>query len=357
MRKIIHVDMDAFYASVEQRDNPELHGKPVAVGGSPDGRGVVAAASYEARPFGVRSAMSAREAKNRCPHLLFVKPRIDVYRRISRVVMAILREHTDLVEPLSLDEAFLDVTVNKRALPYATAVAKNIREKIKSTTGLNASAGVAPNKFLAKIASEMAKPNGLKVIRPEEVQELLPGLAVRAIPGVGPKMERKMADLGIQTVKHLQEFPEAALVEFFGKQGSHLFELARGVDDRVVAPERERKSVSVEHTYDEDIKGWTIAVEKCKQLAAELEGRLLKRNLGGHTVTLKATYGDFTKITRSCSGESLKFGREDLLSTALELLKATEIETRAVRLLGLGVSGIDHIRPDSSVSGEQLVLF
>ena len=348
--------MDAFYASVEQRDNPELRGKPLAVGGSPDGRGVVAAASYEARPFGVRSAMSAREAKNLCPHLLFVKPRIDIYRRISRVVMAILKEHTDLVEPLALDEAYLDVTINKRALPYATAVAKSIREKIYTTTGLAASAGVAPNKFLAKLASEMAKPNGLKVIRPEEIEDILPGLPVRDIPGVGKKTEQKMNNMGIQTIAHLREFPESALIEMFGKHGSGLYELARGIDERTVSPERERKSVSVERTYSKDITSTTEAKEKLSLLATELEARLRKKGLSGHTVNVKLTYSDFTKVTRASTFEHPKFTKDELYEIGCELLENTKIGKTPVRLIGLGVSSLQETIHTSRERGSQLVL-
>ncbi|MCI5065473.1 DNA polymerase IV [bacterium] len=335
MRKIIHVDMDAFYASVEQRDDPRLRGRPVAVGGAPEGRGVVAAASYEARRFGVRSAMPAAQAKAACPELIFVRPRIAIYRRVSRVVMAVLREYSERVEPLALDEAYLDVTTSKKPFRYASVIARELRARIADLTGLSASAGVAPNKFLAKLASEMAKPDGLRVIRPEEVEGLLPELSVRVLPGVGPKTERKMAEYGVQKIAHLREFSEARLTELFGKQGAALFSLARGEDPRGVVVSRPRKSISTERTFAEDLRGEQAAKRELVVLAEELEHRLQTKEVAAHGITLKVTYHDFTKVTRSTSFSTPVSSSQELLAASVELLGRTEISHRPARLLGI----------------------
>ena len=342
-RKIIHVDMDAFYASVEQLDNPEYRGKPVIVGGPANGRGVVAASSYEARAFGVRSAMSSRQAGKLCPNGIFVAPRFERYKEISRQVMELFYEYTDLVEPLSLDEAYLDVTEPKGEPRFAREIAQEIRAEIKKRTGLTASAGVAPNKFLAKIASDLNKPDGLTVVPPERVEELLRDLPVRKLPGVGRVTENTLLELKIETVLQLREWEERALVERFGKFGAWLFQVARGVDPRSVNPSRERKSVGCEDTFSEDLLDIDRLIDELYTLSEKLYSRLRRANLAGRTLTLKVTYSDFQKITRSFSSEKRLNMQEELFSRACELFSKVEAGKRAIRLLGLSCSGFDDL--------------
>lgn len=289
LRKIIHIDMDAFYASVEQLDNPELQGKPVAVGGSSQ-RGVVSAASYEARKFGVRSAMSSVLAKRNCPDLIFVKPRFERYKEISQQIRAVFFEYTDLVEPLSLDEAYLDVTENKKGLPSATLIAKRIRNRIKEKTGLNASAGISINKFIAKVASDINKPNGQKTVPPEEVLEFLEELDIRKFYGVGKVTAEKMYRLGIFSGKDLKEKTEEYLSQNFGKSGSHFYNVVRGVHNSEVKPHRTRKSLGAERTFNENISSEIFMLEKLENIAAEIERRLSKSKVAGKTITLKIIY-------------------------------------------------------------------
>jgi DNA polymerase-4 len=338
-RKIIHIDMDAFYASVEQRDNPELRGKPVVVGGPPTSRSVVAAASYEARKFGIRSAMPSAHAARLCPHAHFVYPRFDAYKEASSQIMEIFREYTDLVEPLSLDEAFLDVTVNKFGNPSATWVAEEIRKKIFVQTSLTASAGVAPNKFLAKVASDMNKPNGITVIPPEKVHELLETLPVRKVPGIGKKTEERMLELGIQTTKDLQQWELGALTEIFGKSGEWYFRIAHGEDDREVRPSRERKSVGAEDTFSKDLLNWELMDAEIAKLGERVFRRL--RGNFGKTVTLKVTYADFTKITRGHTPKKTPESLEEIIEIAKGLLRQTEATVRPIRLLGVSVSNFE----------------
>lgn len=339
LRKIIHVDMDAFYASVEQLDDPELRGKPIAVGGSSQ-RGVVAAASYEARRFGVHSAMSSVLAKRNCPELIFVKTRFDRYREISKQVRAIFYEYTDLVEPLSLDEAYLDVTVNKKGNPSATMIAREIRQKIFEETGLNASAGISINKFIAKVASDINKPNGQKTINPEEVIGFLEDLEIRKFYGVGKVTAEKMYRLGIFTGKDLKEKSLEFLMEKFGKSGSYYHHVVRGIHNSEVKPHRIPKSVGAERTFSENLSSEIFMLERLEQIAEELERRLKKSNIAGKTVTLKIKYSDFTLNTRS---KSLSFFIADkilILETAKELLYQEELQ-ESVRLLGISLANLN----------------
>jgi len=342
VRKILHIDMDAFYAAIEQRDNPELHGKPIAVGGSPNGRGVLATASYEARAYGLRSAMPASWAKQLCPHVHFVTPRISVYREVSQEVFAILRGHTNLVEPLSLDEAFVDVTECVGSTGSATLLAQEILSQIFHSTQLTASAGVAPNKFLAKIASDMNKPNGLTVIPPRDVESLLSSLPVGKVPGIGKKTEEKMKELGILNLGDIRALGEERLRERFGKNGSWFFRLSQGIDSREVQPEREAKSVSTEDTFSEDLLDPERISAELDTLSASLFSRLQKKEYFGRTLTLKVTYSDFTKITRSRTHEEVFDSPEKILIVASELTELTEAGSRPIRLLGLGVSNLTN---------------
>lgn len=339
VRKIIHVDMDAFYASVEQRDNPELKGKPVIVGGSPEGRGVVAASSYEARRFGIRSAMSSRHAYRLCPDAIFLRPRFDAYRQVSQEVMEIFHQYTDLVEPLSLDEAYLDVTVNKFGMPFAREIAQKIKQEILERTGLTASAGVAPNKFLAKVASDYKKPNGLTVIPPERVESFLNNLPVRKFPGVGPVTEQKLASMGILTSNHLRRLSLEELQQAFGKSGGWYYRISRGEDDRPVSSGGVRKSLGAEDTFAKDLSELPDMERELSAIAQKVWARLEKRELGGKTVTLRMTYANFDKITRSRTLETAMSSAEEILGHALDLLRLTEAgPERPVRLLGIQLS-------------------
>ena len=334
-RKIIHVDMDAFFASVEQRDNPQLQGVPVVVGGHPNSRGVVCAASYEARKFGIRSAMPCGEAFERCRHAVFVPPRFEVYKSVSNQIMQIFRQHTDLVEALSLDEAYLDVTENKNQLPYATAIAKLIRHDIFKETGLTASAGVAPNKFLAKVASDLNKPNGLVVIPPEKIMTILKALPVRALPGVGKVTENKMHTAGIFTTEDIRNTSLIRLNQLFGKTSAWYFDIAHGRDDRAVIPYRERKSVGAEDTFSQDVTDRATMLDKLAELSERVTHRM--KGVAGLTLTLKVTYAGFVKISRRKT-EPKPLVSSDIYSLSERLLAQTEAGHRAVRLLGLSIS-------------------
>src|SRR5213592_5154232 len=299
IRKIIHVDMDAFYASVEQRDNPELKGKPVAVGGGH--RGVVAAASYEAREYGVRSAMPSVTAKRRCPELLFVKPRFDVYKAVSNQIRAIFADYTELIEPLSLDEAYLDVTEDRVGLGSARAIAEDIRRRIREECQLTASAGVSYCKFIAKLASDHRKPDGLTVITPERGAEFVASLPVARFHGVGPVTAKKMERLGILTGADLREWTLPALEAQFGSSGQWYWRICRGIDDREVKPDRPYKSVSAERTFDEDLRDPELLAAELERIAGYAWDRVERAEVTGRTVTLKVKFGDFTLITRSKS--------------------------------------------------------
>lgn len=360
-RKIIHVDMDAFYASVEQRDNPSLRGKPVIVGGSPKRRGVVAAASYEARTYGIRSALSAARAYELCPHAIFLKPRFSVYREVSATIMQILRQATQHVEPLSLDEAYLDVTENNFQLPLARDVAAVLKQQIEEQTGLTASAGVAPNKFLAKIASDMNKPDGLTVIHPDRVQDVLSCLAVRKVPGVGRVTEERLAQMGITTVSELRQFSLEDLSSRFGKQGHWFYSIARGIDNRMVISERQRRSLSSERTFFYDVRDIDELIAKLHEVCDETFRRVEQKQLMGRTIVLKVTYADFSKITRSRTRDQSISSIDELRSIATTLLlHSTEAGERPIRLLGVGLSHFeqndDEEDADQRADPQQLAL-
>jgi len=345
LRKIIHIDMDAFYASVEQLDNPELRGKAVAVGGSSQ-RGVVSAASYEARKYGVRSAMSSVIAKRNCPDLIFVKPRFERYKEISAQIREIFFEYTDLVEPLSLDEAYLDVTENKKGNPSATLIAKQIRDRIKEKTGLNASAGISINKFIAKIASDINKPNGQKTVQPEEVIEFLEELDIRKFYGVGKVTAEKMYRLGIFSGKDLKLKSEEYLTEHFGKSGTHFYNVVRGIHLSEVKPHRIRKSLGAERTFNENISSEIFMLERLENIAEEIERRLVKSNVAGKTITLKIKYSDFTQQTRSKTISYFISSKELILEIAKELLYQEKMKN-SVRLLGISLSNLNTEKEDS----------
>ncbi|PHQ30660.1 DNA polymerase IV [Leeuwenhoekiella nanhaiensis] len=345
-RKIIHVDMDAFYASVEQLDNPELRGKPVAVGGGSE-RGVVSAASYEARKFGVRSAMAGGLARRLCPDLIFVKTRFDRYREISAQIREIFYEYTDLVEPLSLDEAYLDVTENKKGNPSATKIAREIRKKIKEKTGLNASAGISINKFIAKVASDINKPNGQKTIPPEEVISFLEDLDIRKFYGVGKVTAEKMYQLGIFTGADLKQKSQEYLTQHFGKSGNHYYNVVRGIHRSLVKPDRIRKSLGAERTFSENISSEIFMLERLNNIAEEIERRLKKSDVAGKTITLKIKYSDFTLKTRSKTLPYFVRSKDVILETAKELLFQEKMEN-SVRLLGITLANLnteEHKQP------------
>ncbi len=339
-RKIIHVDMDAFYAAVEQRDRPELRGKPVIVGGPPDSRGVVCTASYEARTFGIHSAMPSSQAYRKCPQGIFLPPDFPRYTAVSKQVREIFLSVTHLIEPLSLDEAYLDVTQNTLDEPSATRVAEEIRRRVFETTHLTASAGVAPNKFLAKVASDMRKPDGIFVIRPQDVEDFVRDLPVRKVPGIGRVTERHCHENGIKVCSDFLRHTETELAEKFGKAGHWFHQLARGIDRRPVRVDSVRKSQSVEDTFATDITSRDDVVSELERLVTTLEGRLLRSDTRGRTVTLKVKYSDFTIATRSRTLELPVQTRDAVLREGIELLSLTEVGERPIRLLGIGVSNL-----------------
>jgi len=340
IRKIIHIDMDAFYASVEQRENPELKGKPVAVGGSSN-RGVVAAASYEARKFGVFSAMPSKTALKKCPQLIFVKPNFKIYRQVSQQIREIFIDYTDLVEPLSLDEAFMDVTHNKKDLPSATLIAREIKKRIKDQTQLTASAGISINKFLAKVASDLNKPDGLTLIPPEKAQTFVEQLAIEKFFGVGKVTAAKMKSLGIHNGKDLYSWTEADLILKFGKAGRFYHSIARAIDTRPVEPERVRKSVSAENTFEEDLSDMEDLLREVKIIAQKLAHWIERNQTYGKTLTLKVKFSDFRQITRSKTVAYWISDFNQIMELAEELLKSCYSEDFEVRLLGLGISHLD----------------
>ena len=338
-RKIIHVDMDAFYASVEQMDNPSLRGKALAVGGS-ENRGVVAAASYEARKFGVRSAISGVLAKKYCPDLIFVPPRFERYKEISQQIRAIFYDYTDLVEPLSLDEAYLDVTHNKKNNPSASLIAKEIRDRILNEVGLPASAGISCNKFIAKIASDFNKPNGQKTVPPEEVESFVEVLPIRKFHGVGKVTTEKMFSLGIFTGLDLKNKSIEFLEKNFGNSAQYYHDVARGIHHSTVKSSRIAKSVAAEHTFDENLSSEVFMADKLAEISLQVEKRIKKHNVAGKTVTLKIKYSDFTTQTRS---KTLPYYISDaamLLETAKNLLYQDVLKD-SVRLLGISLTNLN----------------
>ena len=338
-RKIIHVDMDAFYASVAELDNPELRGKAIAVGGS-EARGVVSAASYEARKFGVKSAMSSFLAKQKCPHLIFVKSDFERYKELSVKIRAVFYEYTDLVEPLSLDEAYLDVTENKKGNPSANDIAREIRARIYTETGLRASAGISINKFIAKVASDINKPNGQKTIHPEEVLQFLEELPVNKFYGVGKVTASKMYNLGIFKGKDLKKKPLEELVKSFGKSGTHYYNIVRGIHNSAVKPNRIRKSIAAERTFSENLSSEIFMIERLDKIADELEKRMKKTDTKGKTITLKIKYSDFTQQTRSKTKTNFMQTKEEFFPVVKELLYQDKL-VNSVRLLGLSFGNLN----------------
>mgnify|MGYP003111012130 FL=1 len=332
--------MDAFYASVAQLDDPSLRGKPIAVGGGGT-RGVVSAASYEARKFGVRSAMSGVLAKKLCPELIFVRTNFERYKEISERVRAVFFEYTDLVEPLSLDEAYLDVTENKKGNPSASLIAEEIRQKIKEKTGLNASAGISINKFIAKVASDINKPNGQKTVPPEEVLNFLEQLDIKKFYGVGKVMKEKMYRHGIYTGADLKTKSIEYLQEHFGKSGSYYFNIVRGIHTSKVKPERTRKSLAAERTFSKNISSEIFMLERLEDIAAEVARRLEKSNVAGRTITLKIKYRDFTLQTRSKTLPLYIASKELIMENVKDLLYQDEMRD-SVRLLGISMSNLNN---------------
>lgn len=352
MRKIIHIDMDAFFASVEQRDNPTLRGKPLIVGGDPNGRGVVAAASYEARQYGIRSAMSCSEARRRCPHAIFVRPRFDAYRAVSQQIQALMHAITPLVEPLSLDEAYLDVSDVWHIHGSATAIAQKLRQDIYTTTGLTASAGVSSTKMLAKIASDINKPNGITIIPPEHAQALIDSLPIERFHGIGRASSQRLHEIGVHNGRQLRLTPLETLVALFGqKRGQFYHDIAHGIDKRQVKPDRVRKSVGSEVTFGQNIHRDEILLQKIREQAEEAFNDLNKRQLQAHTVTLKIKYADFSQITRSHSLPSA-YTSADLAYQWLVQLFRDIPRTQPIRLVGVTFSNLD-----SSQREVQLALF
>ena len=340
VRRILHCDMDCFYAAVHMRDDPSLRGRPVVIGGSPEGRGVVAAASYEARAYGIRSATPAARAVRLCPQAVFIKPDFARYREESRRVFAIFRDFTDVVQPVSIDEAYLDVSDCLEAWGSATAVAKAIRRRVREERGLTVSVGVGPNRLVAKIASDRDKPDGLTVVSPSRVRAFLDPLPVRCLPGVGPATERRLHKLVVETIAELRALPLDELERRMGRHGARLYRYARGLDDRPVRVHRERKSLSAERTYAADLATLEEMDEQLGRLAERVAGGLAKRELGARTVTLKVRYGDFTTVTRSRTLALPTADAAELAEVARRLLRHSEAGRRPVRLLGVGGSNL-----------------
>ncbi len=362
-RKIIHVDMDAFYASVEQRDNPDYRDKPLAVGGLPNQRGVVAAASYEARKFGIRSAMASSMAIARCPNLIIVRPRFEVYQAISAQIHDIFARYTDIFEPVALDEAYLDVTENKLELPYASTVARHIRADIFKETNLTASAGVSINKFLAKMASGKNKPNGMTVILPEDAQAFVEQLPIEKFHGIGKVTAAKMHSLGIRTGVDLKERSHFELVQHFGKAGEYYYKIARAEDDRVVEPNRVRKSIGAETSFAQDLSDRTQMLLELEQIALVLKERIDKHQAIGRTLTLKVKFSNYQQITRSRTSLIAIGELSEIIAIAIALFEGIELGDtiedgcqghRSIRLLGISLSNLDSVK-ESQVM--QLPLF
>jgi DNA polymerase-4 len=359
-RKIIHIDMDAFYASVEQRDNPEYRGIPLVVGGSPQGRGgVVATASYEARKFGIRSAMSSKQALQLCPHATFVKPRFDAYKEASQKIREIFSRYTDLIEPLSLDEAYLDVTDDKLNIGSAITIAEEIKQAIKDELQLTASAGVSINKFVAKIASDINKPDGLKFIGPSAIEAFMEQLAVEKFHSVGKVTAQKMKKMGLFTGADLKNLTEQDLMKHFGKVGRFYFNIVRGIDNRPVQPHRETKSLAAEDTFAYDLTTLEEMETELDKIAQLVYNRLEKNNLKGRTITLKIKYSDFKQITRNKSFITPVGDLESIAATAKQLLAITFTEDQRVRLLGISLSNFGALatRQSGEKPTDQLRLF
>ena len=359
-RKIIHVDMDAFYASVEQRDNPEYRGKPLVVGGLPEGRGgVVATASYEARKFGIRSAMSSKRALQLCPHALFVRPRFAAYKEASQKIREIFSRYTDLIEPLSLDEAYLDVTDDKLHIGSAIEIAQQIKQAIKDELQLTASAGVSINKFVAKIASDINKPDGLKFIGPSAIENFMEQLPVEKFFGVGKVTAQKMKNMGLHTGEDLKRLTEQDLVKHFGKAGRFYYQIVWGIDNREVQPHRETKSLAAEDTFAYDLTTIEEMEAEIDKIAVTVCNRLQNYQLKGRTITLKIKYSDFKQITRNQSFPNGVNDLENVKKTAMKLLIATDPEDKKIRLLGISLSNFGDVavRVKDEKPTDQLKLF
>lgn len=358
LRKIIHIDMDAFYASIEQRDKPGLKGKPIIVGGDPNKRGVVATCSYEARKFGIHSAMPSITAYKLCPHVIFTRPRMNVYKEVSDEIMDILYKYSDIIEPLALDEAFIDVTENKLNSKYATIIAKEIKNRIYKETKLTASAGVSYNKFLAKLGSDFNKPNGLTVITPEIKEKFLDNMSIDKFFGVGKVTKNKLNNIGIFTGRDLKSLSENELIDLFNEKGKLLYDFARGIDNRIVNPNRIRKSIGKEITLREDIEELEDIIPVLKSLAEQVEKRAILCNAKGHTITLKVKFSDFKNITRRVTIDKYVNKQKDILDKVLELLKSIDITNRKIRLLGITLSNFKHEKEikDDSLHKEQLTI-
>lgn len=354
-RKIIHIDMDAFYASVEQRDFPELRDKPIAVGGSPDGRGVVATCSYEARQFGVRSAMSSRKALQLCPHIIFTKPRFEVYKEVSVHIREIFSRYTDLIEPLSLDEAYLDVTADKQNVGSAIEIASKIKEDIRNELNLTASAGISVNKFVAKIASDFQKPDGLTFIGPSKIISFIEKLPIEKFHGVGKVTASKMKKMGIFNGADLKQRTESELSKYFGKSGKFFYNIVRGIDNRAVQPNRESKSVGAEDTFETDLSEKEDLYLELEKLAERVSKRLTNKNLEGKTITLKVKFEDFTQITRSASLDFFTTDEDIIFDTAVSLFDKVE-QLKKIRLLGISISNFYTSKNFINTNG-QLSLF
>lgn len=351
--------MDAFFASVEQRDHPEYQGKPVIVGGLPDKRGVVAACSYEARQFGIHSAMPSSTAYRLCPNAIFLRPRIDNYREVSIKIQSIFKRYTDLVEPLSLDEAYLDVSECTEFQGSATLIARSIKKTIKDETDLTASAGVSYNKFLAKIASDMDKPDGLYLITPEQGSKFVEQLPVRKFHGIGKATEAKMKALGISCGADLRQWKENSLIKKFGKAGRYYYQISRGIDERPVRNNRIRKSIGSETTFQEDLNDVDVMISKLKGLSEKVFLKLSEKDMTARTVTLKVKYNNFELVTRSITRESSFKNTDEIMSILSELIQKTEVSVRKVRLLGVSTSTLEPVNQASNghiIDDEQLAL-
>ncbi|MGL5751610.1 MAG: DNA polymerase IV [Paraclostridium sp.] len=350
-RKIIHIDMDAFYASVEQRDNPNLKGKPVIVGGSPEGRGVVATCSYEARKYGIHSAMPCRVAYNRCPHAVFVPPRFDVYHQVSSQIRDIFNRYTDLIEPLSLDEAYLDVTSNKKNIEYATTIAKAIKKDILEEVGITSSAGVSYNKFLAKLASDYKKPNGLTVITHEKSQNFIDNLPINKFFGIGKVTEKTLKLMGIKNGYDLRQMDLIRLESVFKKRGHMMYNFARGIDYREVEVSRERKSVGAENTFINDVNINSDELnEYINEVAKDVAFRLESVNKSGKTITLKVKYEDFTQITRRVTVSKYIYTVDDIINNTNNLINKVRECNKKIRLVGISISNLEDRQKEEYIN-------
>lgn len=357
VRKIIHIDMDAFYASVEQRDFPEYRNKPIVVGGSPEGRGVVATASYEARKFGIKSAMTAKKAQQLCPYAIFVRPRFDAYKEVSRQIRAIFGRYTDLIEPLSLDEAFLDVTVDKLGIGSAITIAEQIKQAIKDELNLTASAGVSINKFTAKIASDMNKPDGLTFIGPSKMEKFMEKLPVEKFFGVGKVTAEKMKRQGLHTGGDLKKLTEQRLIQLFGKMGKFFYKIVRGIDHRPVQPHHEIKSISAEDTFSYDLPKGEELDDWLVQISKSAFRRLQHYQVSGRTITLKVKFEDFKLLTRSISFPNAIGDIDFVLDAVRTLLANIDFNDKKVRLIGVGFSNFGEGKVRDRLDGYQLSIF